>query len=70
MDTTQTTTGTIPADLKAKLQKLLENPKGGITDPEAAQRAREHMDQIREENRKLFGESDIAVELIRQARDH
>ena len=70
MKTTETPPGTIPDDLKADLQKLLENPKGGITDPEAAKRAREHMDRIREENRKLFGESDIAVEFIRQTRDH
>jgi hypothetical protein len=69
-ETIQTPPGTIPDDLKAELQKLLENPKGGITDPEAAKRAREHMDRIREENRKLFGESDIAVELIRQTREH
>ena len=44
MKTTETRPGTIPDDLKAELQKLLENPKGGITDPEAAKRGREHMD--------------------------
>jgi hypothetical protein len=27
------------------------------------------MDRIREENRKLFGEQNVAVELIRQTRD-
>jgi hypothetical protein len=70
MNTTETSTGIFPDDVKAALQKLLENPKGGIIDAEAAEKAREHMDRIREENRQLFGESDIAVELIRQARDH
>lgn len=70
MKTTKTPLGTFPDDLKAELQKLLENPKGGITDPEAAKSAREHMDRIRDENRKHFGESDIAVDLIRQTRDN
>jgi len=70
MKTTETPTSIFPDDVKAELQKALENTKGGITDPKSAKRAREHMDRIREENRKLFGESDIAVELIRQTRDH
>ena len=69
MNTTETPAAIFPDDVKAALQKALENTKGGITDPEAAKRAREHMDRIREENRKLFGESDIAVELIRQTRN-
>lgn len=58
----------IPADLKAELETLLANPAGGIRDPEKAREARARMDRIREENRRLFGESDIAVELIRQTR--
>jgi len=69
MKTAETTTGIFPEDVKAELQKALENTQGGITDPEAAQRACERMDRIREENRVLFGETDIAVELIRQTRD-
>ena len=32
--------------------------------------ARAHMDRIREENRKLFGEQNSAVEFIRQGRDN
>ena len=50
-------------------QRLLANPRGGITDFEAAKKACEHMDRIREENRKLFGEADIGVEIIRKMRD-
>jgi hypothetical protein len=69
MKTTETPTGIFPDDVKAELQKALANTKGGITDPEAAKKACERMDRIREENRVLFGETDIAVELIRQARD-
>ena len=69
MKTTETPTSIFPDDVKAELQKALENTKGGITDPEAAKRACDRMDRIREENRALFGETDIAVELIRQTRD-
>jgi hypothetical protein len=29
----------------------------------------ERMDRLREENRRLFGEQNLAVELIRQTRD-
>jgi hypothetical protein len=47
--------------VKAELQKALENTKGAITDPEPAKKACERMDRIREENRALFGETDIAV---------
>jgi len=69
MSTTDPTRGIIPDDLKAELEELLANPAGGIRDPERARKAREHMDRIREENRRLFGETNIAVELIRQTRD-
>ena len=69
MSTNETTNGIIPDDLKALLQELLANPHGGICDPERARKACEHMDKIREENRRLFGETNIAVEVIRQTRD-
>jgi hypothetical protein len=59
----------IPPDLAAELRQALDNLAGGIRDPEAAQKARERMNRIREENRRLFGEQHIAVELIRQTRD-
>ncbi len=41
----------------------------GIRRPEKMQAACEHMDRLREENRQLFGEQHIAVELIRRTRD-
>lgn len=69
MNTTETTTGIIPDDVKAALQEALNNLAGGIRDPEKARQACERMDRLREENRKLFGEQNIAVELIRQTRD-
>ena len=68
MNITEPTPG-IPPDLAAELREVLDNLAGGIRDPEAARKARERMDRIREENRRLFGEQCIAVELIRQTRD-
>ena len=59
----------LPADLKAALREALDNLAKGVRDPEAARKACEHMDRIREENRKLFGEQEIAVQLIRETRD-
>jgi hypothetical protein len=58
-----------PVALKAELQEALDDLENGVRRPEKIKSAREHMDRVREENRRLFGETDIAVELIRQARD-
>ena len=69
MNTTEATPGVIPDAVKAELQEALDNLNRGIRDPEKARRARERMNRIREENRRLFGEQNIAVELIRQTRD-
>ena len=60
----------IPDDVRAELQEALDDLAKGIRRPDKVKAARAHMDQIREENRKLFGEQNIAVELIRQARDN
>lgn len=68
MHTTDTLT-TVPDEVRAQLQAALANRSGGIRDPEAAREARQRMARIREENRRLFGEQNIAVELIRQTRD-
>jgi hypothetical protein len=63
----------VPTDdqAKAELQEASERLARGIpfTDEEKA-RACERMDRMREENRRLFGESNIAVELIRETRDN
>ena len=42
----------------------------GIRRPNKMKAACERMDRMREENRKLFGEQTMAVDLIREARDH
>jgi hypothetical protein len=68
MTTTETTTS-IPDDVKSELQQALDDLAKGIRRPDKVKAARAHMDKIREENRKLFGEQNIAVDLIRQARD-
>lgn len=58
-------------ELKARLQEALDKLAKGIPfTQEEKDEARKHMDKIREENRILFGESNIAVELIRQTRDN
>jgi hypothetical protein len=68
MQGTQNSTD-IPDDVAARLQAALENAAGGIRDAEAARQARERINRIREENRRLFGEQNVAVELIRRTRD-
>lgn len=63
------TTAVIPPDLAAQFQEAVDDLLKGIRRPEKMQAACERMDCMREENRKLFGEQNIAVELIRQTRD-
>jgi hypothetical protein len=68
MNATETTPG-IPPDLAAEFQEALDDLAKGIRRPEKMQAACERMDRLREENRQLYGEQDIAVQLVRQARD-
>ena len=68
MNTTENFQG-IPEEIKAELQQTIDDLMKGIRRPEKMKAACERMDRMREENRKLFGESNIAVELIRQTRD-
>lgn len=68
MNTTKTTTA-IPPDLAAEFQEAIDDLAKGIRRLEKMQAACERMDRLREENRKLFGEQNIAVDLIRQTRD-
>jgi hypothetical protein len=56
---------------KAELQEACDKLAKGIAfTPEEKDEACKRMDRIREENRRLFGEQNIAVELIRQTRDN
>jgi hypothetical protein len=67
MDTTQTVSG-IPEDLEAQLRQTLDDLVTGIRRPDKMKAACERMDRMREENRKRFGEQNIAVDLIRETR--
>ena len=69
MNTTETGPG-IPEEVRAQLQQTLDDLVRGIRRPDKMRAACERMDRMREENRKLFGEQNIAVDLIREARDH
>jgi len=68
MNPTETTTG-VPHDFATEFQEALDDLAKGIRRPEKMQAACERMDRLREENRRLQGEQNIAVELVRQARD-
>jgi hypothetical protein len=69
MNTTEAFAG-IPEEIKAQLQQTLDDLVKGIRRPDKMKAACERMDRMREENRKLFGEQNIAVDLIRETRDH
>jgi hypothetical protein len=69
METTETPAGIIPEDVKAQLHEALDDLAKGIRRPDKMKAASDRMDRVREENRKLFGETNIAVDLIRETRD-
>ena len=68
MNTTETAAG-IPEEVKAQLRQTLNDLVKGVRRPDKMKAACERMDRMREENRKLFGQQNIAVDLIREARD-
>jgi hypothetical protein len=68
MNTTETAAG-IPEEVKAQLRETLDDLVKGIRRPDKMKAACERMDRMREENRKVFGERNIAVDLIRETRD-
>ena len=68
MNTTETATG-ISEEIKAQLPETLDDLVKGIRRPDEMKAACERMDRMHEENRKLFGEQNIAVDLIREARN-
>ena len=56
-------------ELLAELREAAARAANGVRDHDAIRLACEHMDRIREENRKKFGEADIGVQIIRELRD-
>ena len=69
MNTTETIPG-ISEEVKAQLRETLDDLVKGVRRPDKMKAACERMDRMREENRKRFGELNIAVDLIRETRDH
>jgi predicted TIM-barrel fold metal-dependent hydrolase len=63
------TTETIPEDVKAQLRQTLDDLVRGIRHPDKMKAAFERMDRMRDENRRLLGEQNSAVDLIRQTRN-
>jgi hypothetical protein len=61
MNTTDTNDAGVSPDLQAAVDRVLK----GTQDPEAMRRAAERMDRLRE----AMPETNVAVELIREARD-
>ena len=60
----------IAPELRSELQQALVDAARGVRDPEKMKSAAERMDRMREENRRLFGDGDIGVEIIRSIRDN
>ena len=52
-----------------ELQTIMNMLARGVRDPELARKARERMDRQREELRQQIGTVEVALDLIRDARD-
>jgi hypothetical protein len=59
----------ISEEVKAQFQATLVDLTKGVRRADKMKAACERMDRMREENRKLFGEQNIAVDLIRETRN-
>lgn len=56
-------------DAKREVDEAVQRLLKGVRDPDAARKACERMDREREELRKKIGTIDVAIELIRDARN-
>lgn len=69
MNTVRDTTGMDPR-VKAKLQEACDRVARGETmSQEERKAAAARIDKMREENAKIFGIQEVAVDLVRQSRD-
>ncbi|HUY31185.1 MAG TPA: hypothetical protein VMV69_00285 [Pirellulales bacterium] len=59
----------LPTELIQVLQERLNKAAKGIRDPEAMDRAFKEMNRMREELRQRIGTVDLAVDLVRDARN-
>jgi hypothetical protein len=60
---------TVSPELMQRLQERLERVANGIRDPEEMLEGAKNMDRMREELRQRIGIVNVAVELIRDARN-
>jgi len=67
MNTPQT--NGIPPEVLADLEDAIRGALQGSPDPEVMLKAGEEQDCLREELRQRLGELNVAVDLIREARD-
>ncbi len=63
------TNSSLPPDLAAALDEALRNAMAGNQDPEAMRQACDEQDRLREELRQKVGDLNVAVDLVREARD-
>lgn len=59
----------IDTSIMAELCEAVDRIQKGIRDPQAMRKAAARMDREREELRKRIGTVNVAVDLIREARD-
>ncbi|MBI1830640.1 MAG: hypothetical protein HYR84_04230 [Planctomycetes bacterium] len=59
----------ISREVMAELKAAALKADSDVRDPNEMREACEHMDRIREKNRKLFGEEPIGADIIREMRD-
>jgi hypothetical protein len=57
------------SDTKKELEEVIERLTSGSRDPKMIQRSRERMDRLREDLRQRIGTVEVAVELVRGARN-
>jgi hypothetical protein len=69
MSTTSAAVSTTDSELQSELQAAVDRLIKGTRDPEAVRKACERMDRMREEMRRRTGDVEVAVDLIREARD-
>ncbi|HET6880266.1 MAG TPA: hypothetical protein VFI31_08930 [Pirellulales bacterium] len=60
---------TVSPDVLQRLQERLERVAKGIRDPDEMREGAKNMDRMREELRQRIGIVNVAVELIRDARN-
>ncbi|HUY35765.1 MAG TPA: hypothetical protein VMV69_23680 [Pirellulales bacterium] len=58
-----------PTDLVYELQETLARAVKGVREPEEMRQARDEMNRMREELRQKIGTVEVAVDLVRDARN-